>query len=264
MKRILHSVTLLLPSRKYIFIYWLALFFMVALVVFGMRETSPTSATFYGLKLEGFGFTSDRIVRASYKEMIFHLFTLAVIPSSLIGSGRVFDTFESEFVQFLRYSRSSRFHVELIRMSSLSVALLLFSVPLIFASVLGFSFLNLSAVEATSLFTRTFGILFFLSTTVYLLVTFPGISKPVSIGCGIVLPFILTGIHTFLNKTDIVSAWTRCVPIGLPYLSPSAGSVRIIDGDVVSCYVISLAMLALRLLVCAKTNWIRYEDHAGL
>ena len=119
MTRLTRAARQLVPSTLWIFTYWVVSLGLLLVITMGLRATGEQSGTLWGLKLQGFGGTSDQILSNAFLEMMCHAWTVVALPfTCFVGLKPLCRSFRSDFTQFLRFSRSSRLLAEGRRISA--------------------------------------------------------------------------------------------------------------------------------------------------
>lgn len=252
MKRILEATGLLMPPLRWLAIYWAVSLLLMLLVSFGLEATDDHSGTFWGIKLSvQFGFSSQKALESAYFEMMRHVWLLLTLPVvCFIFTRKLVDTFRSDFTQFLRFSRSPCLFIETSRLAALSMLVLTLVAPFVVGSFWGLVRPGMDLKAVGNGILSCAGPTLFVATLIYLLLSL-GFSTEIAKGCGLVMPFFLSGIANYLEKLEYESV-NRFVPPGLPYSVTEYNSPNLRAG-VVFCMLVAAG----RLLFAARTVWLR-------
>lgn len=216
MKRYAQAVKLLTPPWGWIGGYILATTAVAIAVATGIEIDNDRGSTLWGLQLVFFGGSPQEVAKIAYLEMMYHLWTLVTMPMiGFVFLVPLVRSLRADFQQFLRYSASSPIFIEISRvlvvLGVTAVLLVPFAVSLIAGvGLVGFQ-LSLLAAGLVRLVVCTL----FVCTIVFAFSEMTSIEGlPATIGA--VTPFLLTGIATFLERSDFDRLWS-VLPPGLPY-----------------------------------------------
>jgi hypothetical protein len=216
MKQLLETTRLMLPARGWLFVYWSAASVLMLLISLGLKSTDENHAALWGLRLNGFGLSSSVAIQNAYLEMMRHVWLLLTLPiACFIGSRKILDTFRNDFRQFLRFGQRSCLFMEAARLSALAGVLVSLIGPFAIGAIWGLMRPGIEFAAVRDGLVSCAMPTLFVTFLIYFLVSLR-VPQDIVKGCGLVMPFFLSGLAYFLDKQQWRSVGAF-VPFGLPY-----------------------------------------------
>jgi hypothetical protein len=247
----------LLPSNVSITIYWLLTTFLIGFAALGLKANSDRTGTIWGVPLVGWDENSD-VLQQAFREMLYHVWTFITLPYvCFYGMRPLVRSFRVDFVQFLRYSSSSRIFIESVRILAILAIVLVSLLPFMIGAICGMLHPGQSLNEAIFIVGTCGGTILFIATFIYL---FAAIGSPgeIIIALALVTPFFLSGIKAYLEmQQSFRTAWLW-LPPGLPYTGLSRPWVTgaYLDNNVLAGIIIAIVIVVFRTLTVLRTRWL--------
>ena len=252
MSRFRGAVVLLLPSWSWIGAYWVIASTLLLAIGLGLKATGPLpgQGSLWGYPLHSdWGVLPEEILRKSYLELTYHVWTLVALPFVFIAAmRRLTMSLRTDFSQFLRFSRSSRIFIEGARIAALLSILLILCLP--FSAHCLWALVRPGVAAQTSLdaFAAIASCTALLLAVVYLMAAI-GVPMELVFCFGVVCPFLLAGFRQFMRRGGL--PLRDVIPPGLPYSVEGADSLGMQMG-----FWLAIAVVVCRLLANWRTRWI--------
>lgn len=259
MKRLVVAARKLLPSSSSFINYWLLSGVLIGMVALGLRKTDEQSGTLWGLTLSATDWDEPgSVIQQAYREMIYHVWTVIALPYvCFFGIQPLVKSFRRDFVQFLRYSHSSRQFVESARILAVVGLVFAVSLPFLAGAALGRLYPGLNWDEALYLIGSCGGTILFIVALIYMLAAV-GIRAEIIVAVALVTPFFLTGFREYLRIQHNASPIWHWLPPGLPYTGITRPwlSSYLWNTNLLSGIGFAIGVLVLRLLAASHTRWL--------
>ncbi len=219
--------------------------------IFGSSNRHGGSAFLWGLRIDKLGSDPNSAVQYAYLEMCHHLWLLITLPFICFwGIRPILTTFDSDFLQFLRYGKSSRLRVEAMRVFGLSIIAVMAMMPFLVTAWLGMRFLSTGDDLFFQCIASCLVPTIFVAAFAYV-IRAAGIGLGSSLALAISMPFFLTGVSAFLSRMTINSEsfGGELLPPGLPYTVASSRAYATGVGY-------SALLIAGRMLITIRTSWL--------
>lgn len=249
------AVRQLLPALPAVLAYWLVAGCLIAGIAAGLEPQGERAGTLWGLELRFPGHSSTEILCSAYREMLWHVWTLAALPAACFVFLRpLARSFRNDFEEFLRYSRSPRILVESARIAALLLAAFGLALPFAGGLLWGVLGLGLDGPAVLDGLGWSAGCLLCVGGLIYFLNSLR-VPTEIAAALGFASLFILSGFWIFLDRGDH-HALRDLLPSGLPYTVEVVTSPNLRSG-----LALSIGFLALRLILASRTRWLLADPH---
>ncbi len=246
---IFKGISLIMSGTYWIYIYPILAIGYILLVLSGLGISESGQAEFFGRTIPPMrGMSPDENLRFCFCGFVNHFWWIAMMMLSFGGMKAVLSTWDQNFLNFVRFSRKSRFYLESLRWCCFSLSLIVIVSPFFFAAFLGYWQMGMSTGEAGKLLCCSISSLLLTGILIYV----AGSCKLPDYYSGLFFtcPLILTGIQMFLVSRGVVDARHWFIPL-VPYCYDTQ------TNSSETALLTSLCLLALlftiRVWLCRKT-----------